>query len=600
MLKRTTFVLLFLGASFSALIVGSLLWSKPNDAFNFHQLPGEDDLLATVPSLEAALAAESQPHAKFVTTEPLGPGAQRSAACLRMSGLAAVGSIEAWFWTLAGTAFESDRLFLYAVSLERAQWTHAYFYSAASFQRLHSAVPRVNPSSSELQERCSVIVTTEVGPPVALVGSAAVPSVLVIHGSDDYGTQEYARYIHHYDAVVCVSAECAHTFQATADAAGVPLQVIPTAVRIGEFTSVGDPQLKAKLREQHGLPPTRKVLGFLGAISSENGAQFFVDVARELPSDWIAVMAGLNFFEGSMPTLHSKVKYLGAGLSSAELLAMVDAVLLPSTQESGSMELLQVWAAKVPLFTRSTGLAAAHPGAVVDIGPQGAKSPGQVVALILDSLHSGPNGNAATAVADGFAAVTSRFSTDAVSAQYGVLLDNLVRCGSRDEVWLDPKPAAALIGRSAQDTQLPLMERTAVLQLHGKQAQLECVHAAGCSFLLTSAPPPACATTNWLPKFLRVEFELFEQSSELREALQVAVRVMFAASTEDPLPREKDMPTAVPTTLHGGKITVQHAVPGHSGSSNTPFSGVARLHVQVPPFTRLHVAHVEWRGRSAL
>lgn len=300
-----------------------------------------------------------------------------------------------------------------------------------------------------------------------------------------------------------------------------------------------------------------------------------------------------------MPVLHDKVKYLGNFEHSADFLTMVDAVLLPSAHEGGPIVLLEAWAARVPFFMRRTGLAVEHPDGIVEIGGQGARSAAEVAALVADSMRHPSSGAVAAAVAAGYAAVSSAYSTDAVSAQYNLLLENVVRCSSRDEVWLDPKPTAVLTGRSAADARKALTDRTSVLEQHGKQVQLQCMREGGCSFVLVSRSPPACAVSSWMPKFVHVVFELFEQSSQMRQALSSPVRVTFAAEANAPLPAEGDWPPPLPLQVDGGRVSVHTAIPNAQKFDASPFMGVARFHITVPPMARLQVAQVEWRERPS-
>lgn len=596
-MKYITACLLLIGVAFSAVIALVLSWGIPGPQFNFHTMSADDQLLDSLPTLDSALIADTVLNSNTFGVEPSGAGAQRLAICFRVSGLAPAGGLESWFWTLFGTAWNNDQVTVHAVSLEASHWLPAYFYGAESFLRLQREVPRMNLSPAELQEQCSVILSTEVDPPASLEGTATVPSILIVHAAEDAGTQKHAQYLGRYDAVVCVSPACARTLQASVDAAGVPIHVIPPAIVVDESAISGGPLLRAELHRRFALPSGVQVLGYAGPISPERGVQFFVDVARELPNGWIAIMAGPCSAEGSLPPLHPKVQYLGSLPRATDLLAMVDAVLLPGAEESEPAELLQGWASRVPFFMRRSGLAAAHPAAFVDIGPPGAQSPGQVAAQIASSMHSDESQTVAAAVEAGYTAVTRHYSPGAVSVQYDALLRGAVACASRAGGWLDPRPTAVLSRMSTADT--PLAESNALLSLHGKQVQLECGRGGECGFVLSTTAPPPCPNTNFVPKYVRAVFHVFQQNSQLSDEVQVVVRVSFAESVEQGAPEGSSLPAPVPAAVQDGSLIIQQALPPSSINNAVSSAGVARLHVQVPPSTRLHVAQVEWREHSS-
>lgn len=97
-------------------------------------------------------------------------------------------------------------------------------------------------------------------------------------------TERYTKFAADYDAIVGVSRDSIgtlpqdHRSRATVITSGLSYS------RLQVQTNTTD------LIELWRLPPNRKMLLYIGRISSEKDPQFFIDVVSHMPPDWIGVM----------------------------------------------------------------------------------------------------------------------------------------------------------------------------------------------------------------------------------------------------------------------------------------------------------------------
>lgn len=239
-----------------------------------------------------------------------------------------------------------------------------FYYSKDVISKLMEANIRLNVSPEDLAEECDIVFSSWVDPPLRPPkNSPRFHSVLVIHGSDaveKQGTWLYANYIDQYDAAICLSAECMTAYGPAADAAAVPLHLIPPSIDVSKYNPNAEMK-EAREALELNTPTRKKVLGFLGQISEDTNPQLFVDVVERLPRDWRGVMAGPLYESGKMTNLSSRVTYLGHLEDPWTFLAAVDAVFMPSSNEDGiPISLLQSWAMRKPCFMRETGIIPEH------------------------------------------------------------------------------------------------------------------------------------------------------------------------------------------------------------------------------------------------
>jgi len=237
-----------------------------------------------------------------------------------------------------------------------------------------------------IQEASDIILVTARAPPARL--SYTFPAlVLAVHGGEgDPWTARYTKYAAHYDEITAVSS---------ASRRGVPLEF---RNRTSVITAgVSDSRLKTTSNipfDSKGRP----ILLFLGRVTIDKNPQFFVDVVNALPDEWIGLIAGPpDFFLRRTERVH----FLGRTDHGADVLKLSTAVFCPSQKEGGPIVLLEAWAAKIPFFMRSTGLAVDYPQAVFTINSNNADI---AATYILDTLA----GDISTEVEAGYEIFRSR------------------------------------------------------------------------------------------------------------------------------------------------------------------------------------------------
>jgi glycosyltransferase involved in cell wall biosynthesis len=120
-------------------------------------------------------------------------------------------------------------------------------------------------------------------------------------------------------------------------------------------------------RRMLGIPPGRKVAGWLSRVSAEKRPEVFVRAVARLPRDWVAVVAGIGAGEDAMRALAAELApgrfhFLGARHDVGDVLATFDCMALPTVSEACSLTVNECWAAGVPVVCTGTGMLEEHPG----------------------------------------------------------------------------------------------------------------------------------------------------------------------------------------------------------------------------------------------
>ena len=288
--------------------------------------------------------------------------AGRIPLCFVLGGLLDTGGVESWFWSLYETVFNQPPFYVYGVRLIGPRQGHPIL-------RLAKDGVRHNPTEYEMVKRCSVIMQSGSRPlrKFATEHARLPPRILVIHGgAGDAWTEGYTQYVTHYDWIVSVSPNGLETVRKKAP--GAWSAVIPAGVpRCKREPTAGG--AGGALRREWGVPDGTKVLLYLGRIAPEKGLQYFVDVVRALPGHWRGVMVGpmvKDIIQDDWRGIRQLV-IVPEAVHSADALRAADVLLNPSPAEGGPLVLLEAWAAKKPMFMRSTGWAAQYPDVVFPI-----------------------------------------------------------------------------------------------------------------------------------------------------------------------------------------------------------------------------------------
>lgn len=220
-----------------------------------------------------------------------------------------------------------------------------------------------------------------------------VPTVTTAHGFTGGGFRnqiyEFAqrRMFRAFDAVVAVSQPLYDRLLA----AGVPrhrLHFIQNA-----WSGTGPLDARDIARTHLGLAPATRVLGWVGRLTSEKGADVLIDAIPKLKSGAIACVVG----DGAQrPALAARASALGVGSrvvwcgvrdDAAALMPAFDAFVLSSRTEGTPIVLFEAMAARVPIVATRVGGVPAVVSDVALLVP--ADDPGALAAAI-DNVFERP------------------------------------------------------------------------------------------------------------------------------------------------------------------------------------------------------------------
>lgn len=138
-------------------------------------------------------------------------------------------------------------------------------------------------------EKCDIIIQTGSQPMGDFRLARRTPRVLVIHGAVGCKwTMRYTRHAAHYSKIVAVSKDSIGTLPEDHQNRAVVITsgIDPTRLQVN--------MTKDDMFEMWKLPLGKKVLLYVGRISSEKDPQFFIDTVSNLPENWIGVMVCLQ------------------------------------------------------------------------------------------------------------------------------------------------------------------------------------------------------------------------------------------------------------------------------------------------------------------
>jgi glycosyltransferase involved in cell wall biosynthesis len=162
------------------------------------------------------------------------------------------------------------------------------------------------------------------------------------------------RRLRRFDAVVAVSAPIAERVRR----AGVPAErvhLVPNAV------ADPCPVEPAVARARLGLPAGVRVVGFVGRLTAEKGADVFLDAVARLPDSVHGVVIGEGQERDALEAqcaalgLRPRVRLVGLLPEAGRLLSALDTVVISSRTEGTPMILLEAMAAGVPVVATRVG-----------------------------------------------------------------------------------------------------------------------------------------------------------------------------------------------------------------------------------------------------
>lgn len=182
------------------------------------------------------------------------------------------------------------------------------------------------------------------------------PQVIAVHHADmssDWSNTTILRQFDVIDSIVCVNPDVATNLKKH----GKPVHYIPNAVDPERIKSSGK---QAWLRSQFGIPEASRIVLFGHRMSTEKRPELAVDIARNLPHDWMMVIAGDGSEKQNIDRLASgcdRIRVVGHCENLADWLSISDCFLSLSTFEGFGLSVCEAMAAGVPVVSTPTGIA---------------------------------------------------------------------------------------------------------------------------------------------------------------------------------------------------------------------------------------------------
>ena len=210
--------------------------------------------------------------------------------------------------------------------------------------------------AQQLAAHCDTLVVWGIHD-LAQIFPANRPKVIAVHHADwsnDWSNNVIISQLHLIDEIICVNKGTAEKMAA---ACGKPTHYIPNAIDPSRIAASGK---QSELRSQFNIPEDAKIVLFGHRISEEKRPELAVEVARNLPEDWIMVIAGdgpesSNIDAMLRPT--DRIRIVGACESLADWLAISDCFLSLSTFEGFGLSIGEAMAAGATTVATPAGIA---------------------------------------------------------------------------------------------------------------------------------------------------------------------------------------------------------------------------------------------------
>ena len=183
-----------------------------------------------------------------------------------------------------------------------------------------------------------------------------IPCVIAVHHSDqssDWTNSQILNQLDLIDEIVCVNEGTAKHIATF----GKPTHYIPNAIDPERIKPSGQQEA---LRGIHGIPAASKIVLFGHRLTEEKRPALAVEIARQLPHDWVMVIVGDGHERPAVEAAAAncdRVRIVGAVESMADWLAISDCFLSLSTLEGFGLSIGEAMAAGVPTVSTPAGIA---------------------------------------------------------------------------------------------------------------------------------------------------------------------------------------------------------------------------------------------------
>jgi glycosyltransferase involved in cell wall biosynthesis len=239
---------------------------------------------------------------------------------------------------------------------------------------------------AQLAGRCDVVLIWGMGDTGRFFrGDRRCRVVLVSHGSG-YWAARAAADSAYAEGLVAVSQAARDPFPAT-ERSRVSLLyngVAPERVTVR--------QAPAETRRAWGVPKGKRVLGYLGRLSSEKHPLALPLTLEYLSHDWVGIMVGTGpqteaVQAYSRVAVGNRLRFPGVTNDVGSTLAAFDWLLLPSYEEACSLTLIEAWLSRRPVLATPVGLLGEYPqfARLIPVGARGEPVAHALAADLADS-----------------------------------------------------------------------------------------------------------------------------------------------------------------------------------------------------------------------
>lgn len=219
-----------------------------------------------------------------------------------------------------------------------------------------------------------------------------------------------------YARIACVSAPVRDSLSGTYPAA--LLRVIPNGISLARFAVA---RSREDLRAAHGIPAGRRVIGTVGRLSREKGADIFLRglaALKRVRADFLGLVVGDGAEREALAALardlglDAHVRFAGAVPDPREHMALFDIAVFASREEAFGLALVEQATFRTPTLAAAVGGIPALAETLPGIRLVGREDPDGIAARLAEWLDHPPD------VPDASGIIRDRFSIERTADEY--------------------------------------------------------------------------------------------------------------------------------------------------------------------------------------